>query len=277
MGDINIGNCTLLLNSHDGADDLWDGFFKCLKYNWPEFNMPIVLNTEYKDYSFNGLDIRTYKLDQKHKLTWSKRLKETLKIIDTEYILFFLDDFWINERVDNREFINTFNWFSMNKDIATVCFDPINRGNIDDMQNPLFELRPKKCKYKLNCQCALWRRTILISYLRNHENPWDFELVGSIRAERYKERFYSLKEESKKIISYDFGGVIHRGKWTSNKINDYIIKYDLNIDSEKRGVFDFNQTNNGKKTIIQRLKRPNLLRRIFSRINRYVKRVMSLI
>ena len=45
-------DCTFLLSSYDGGDDLWEGFFKALSVQWPEMDMRIVLNTETKSFSF---------------------------------------------------------------------------------------------------------------------------------------------------------------------------------------------------------------------------------
>ena len=46
----------LLVNSCDKYEDLWAPFFTLLKKYWnPEY--PIVLNTESKDFNFEGLNI----------------------------------------------------------------------------------------------------------------------------------------------------------------------------------------------------------------------------
>lgn len=272
-----IKDCTLLVNSCDDYEFLWDGFFSCLKDQWKEFDMPIVLNTESKKYSYLDLNILTFSLDKERKLSWSNRLLKTLKLIQTEYILFFLDDFWLNSRVDDLRFNKTLEWIKNDKNIASFSFYPTLPPNINSDKYDCFELRPRKCDYKFNCQVAVWRKELLMSYLRKHESPWEFELVGSKRAWRYKEEFYSIKEESKPIFSYQKGGVIHRGKWFGREINDYIKKYKLKIQVDERGYYDHHKKTFKKKTFIQRLLEPNLVLRIKKRIIKDIRKIMSLI
>ena len=96
-------DCTLLLNSYDGGEDLWEGFFTALYVQWKEFDLPVVLNTETKKFDFKSLNIRTINCPKKN-VSWGKRLIDCLKKIDTEYVLFFLDDFWLDAPVDNEYF-----------------------------------------------------------------------------------------------------------------------------------------------------------------------------
>lgn len=58
-------NCTLLVNSCDSYEDCWNGFFDLLLIQWQDFNMKVVLNTETKTYSHDGLSIETMRLCQK--------------------------------------------------------------------------------------------------------------------------------------------------------------------------------------------------------------------
>lgn len=271
-----MNNCTLLLSSYDGGEDLWEGFFKCLYNNWPEFDMPIVLNTETKEYSFVGYDINKAVFADKE-YTWSERLKESLKQIKTDYVLFFLEDFWLNQRVNNDLFLEAFDFIKNNNNISTISFYPTFTKNIDNNKLNGYELRPKKCKYKLNCQAALWKKEKLISYLRNHESAWEFEINGSIRAGRYYDEFYSIKNDAKKVFSYEWGGVIHRGKWFNEGINEYINKYNLSLDPKIRGYANWKNEEKQKLSLLDRIRKPHLLSRICIIINKKIRKFMSLI
>ena len=70
-------DCTLLINTCDSYSDCWDGFFQLLQIQYLTMDMPIVLNTEAKKYSFKNMDITTMQLDKKYKMSWGKRLRET--------------------------------------------------------------------------------------------------------------------------------------------------------------------------------------------------------
>ncbi len=234
-------DCTMLVSSYDGGEDLWEGFFTCLFAQWQGFDMPIVLNTESKSYSFKDKQIRTFNLYKNgEKVSWSKRLIEHLKRIETEFILFTLDDFWLDAPVDTEHFEKCLNWMRENDDVANISFQRTHGPNIRDNRFERFEKRPKRAEYKLNCQMALWRRKRLIKFLRAHENPWEFEKYGSMRATRYNDSFYTLIDGEKKVFSYDLlhGGATHRGKWCKEVVEPIAEKYGLNIDFSIRSFWD---------------------------------------
>lgn len=218
-------------------------FFRILKANWDNIPYPIVLNTESKNFMYDDLDIKCFQLYQANeKVPWGKRLIDTLSKIESEYILFMLDDFFLLDKVDDIRLNQCMEWMDNNHNIAVFSFLDTPGENIQDNKYPNFEKRPQNGEYRLNCQAAIWRREKLISYIRPHESPWDWEIYGSIRSSRYKEDFYSLIENSKPIISYKFKeyGVI-RGKWAP-KTTELFDAYDIEIDFSQRGFYEnYNQ------------------------------------
>lgn len=258
--------CSILVNSCDTYSDTWDLFFNCLDEQWKKCPFPIYLNTETKKYNLKDLNITCLNADPK--LAWGKRLKESLKKIDTEYVLFMLDDFFITEKVDQKEIDQIIKWMDDDQNIAVFSFYRTNTNNIKSNKYPKYELRPQKCEYKLNCQAAIWRREKLISYIRDHESAWDFELLGSIRANRYHEEFYSIIEGEHRPIMYVSGGNIHRGKWVKETVQ-LAEKYNLDIDFSKRGFCNgdhsFGQTSFN-----------NLFEKIQNRLKYEIKRFRSL-
>ncbi len=255
-------DCTLLVNSYDGGEDLWEGFFKAWSVQWAGFDMPVVLNTESKNYSYPGFNIKTFKLYQgKKNVPWAKRLIETLKRIDTDYILFFLDDFWLDAPVDVEFFEKTLEWLRKNPDVATISYQPTNGQNIQDGRFERFEKRPQKGEYRMNCQAAIWRREKLISFLRPHESAWDWERDGSIRSSRYKDCLYTLIDGSPLIFSYDLGGVIYKGRWCRSVIEPLVKELEISVDYTRRGFHEDWKNSNPKR-------KRNLWRGIKNRINR---------
>ena len=237
--------CTLLLSSYDNGEDLWEGFFTALKFQWPEMDMPIVLNTETKSYSFPGFQIQSFHPCLNQDLTWAERMVATLKRIKTEYVLLFLEDYWLDKRVDDDFFRKTLEWMKSNKDVVNFSFYPCLPGeNIQDNRFERFELRPQKCEYKFNCQVGLWRTKELVHCFRRHEDPWEWELYGSIRAGRLKGKFYTFKQDAEPVFSYGDnmkGCIVHRGKWVEDAVVPLAKQYGLNIDYSIRGFEDFEQ------------------------------------
>ena len=50
-------NVTILVNSCDNYDDLWLPFFTLLKKYWVPLNVRVILNTETKKFSLDGMSI----------------------------------------------------------------------------------------------------------------------------------------------------------------------------------------------------------------------------
>lgn len=264
-------DCTFLLSTYDGGEDLWEGFFKALSVQWPEMDMKIVLNTETKQYSYPGFKIESFQPSLNKEQTWGERLIDTLKHIDTEYVLLFLEDFWLDKRVDDAFFKKTLQWMKDNPDVANFSYYPCLPGlNLPDFRFERFELRRQKCEYKLNCQVGLWRTKELISFIRPHESPWDWEIYGSMRAARYTQKFYSLRWNAPLVFSYGdnlTGCVVRRGKWVKQNVEPLAKMYNLNIDYSKRGFADFDD-------LFVEYHAPSIWERIFmgDYINRIKKR-----
>lgn len=278
-------NCTLLVSSYDEGEDLWEGFFTCLVNCWPELKLPVVLNTETKDFSFPGLNIKVINTPNKTKnMPWAKRLKHVLGEIETDYVLFFLEDFWLESRVDNDFFEKTIEYIQSNPDVACFNYQTTNRPeNVDDGRFDRFVKRDIHGEYRLNCQCALWDRKKLIRYLRDHETPWEWERYGSIRSARFKQdTVYCLKKGAPAVFPYNlhYGGVIHRGKWNKEIVVDLAEKYHLDIDYSKRGFENWEEIENnrgGESSLTQRIKSPYLLKRVKARLINEIRKAMSLL
>lgn len=278
-------NCTLLVSSYDGGEDLWEGFFTCLVKCWPELDLPVVLNTETKAFSFPGLDINVINTpNQTKNMPWAKRLKSVLRKIETDYVLLFLEDFWLESQVDNAFFEKTLETIQSNTDVACFNFQTTDRPeNVDDGRFDRFVKRDIHGEYRLNCQSALWDRKKLIRFLRDHETPWEWERYGSIRSARYKkDNIYCLKKGAPSVFPYDlvYGGVIHRGKWNREIVVDLAEKYHLDIDYSKRGFENWEEIGNStgeRLSLLDRIKRPDLIKRVKARLVNEIRKVMSLI
>ncbi len=245
-------NCTLVINSCDAYSDLWDIFFRLFKIQWMDCPYPIILNTESKDYTADGLNLRClHFFKQGEKVTWSKLTKTVLEKINTDYVIFLLDDFFLESVVLQDKIDECISWMNENKNIATFSFMPAPQPNIISKKYNGFELRGSKSPYRFNCQAGIWRRKLLIKYLRDHESAWQFETWGSIRSRRYKEEFYSLCEREPLVFDYAWGNPIKRGKWYEPEVLKLENQFGIKFDWEKRGFYDNGYTiNTNRKSII---------------------------
>lgn len=277
--DYKDGLCTVLVSSCDAYDDLWYPFFTILKKQWPELsNYNIVLNTESKSYHYEGLHIKCFELySVGKKITWGKRLIETLERIDSKYIIFLLDDFFLTDRVDQSKIDKCVDYLEKDNNISVFqLHSTFDKRGVRSKDYAGFELRSKDGKWRLNTQAAIWRREKLVSYIRPHESAWDWEVYGSERSRRYTEDFYVLSEEEKSVFSYEaaWGGAIHRGKWTPYAVV-LCNQYGIDIDFEIRGYetqkppFDKPEYLGGKRGI-KELFRPPFINRLYNYIHMWL-------
>ena len=262
----------LLVNSCDAYEDCWIPFFTLLKKYWNP-QIPVYLNTETKSWSFEGLDIRTLQLYHKEdKPEWSERLIRTLQNIDAEYVIFMLDDFFLEEPVNTEVIDQCIAWMDKDPAITTFNFMPIGHGKNLPCPYPGFMRRPQDGEYRLNCQAGVWRREHLLHDLRPHESAWLFETLGSRRSRRYKDQqFYAAIPENH-VMEYNYveGAALHRGKWNRHT-KDIAAKENLNIDFDRRGInTDISGSTQSKwKYIRSRLKPKLIMKALINRWKSY--------
>lgn len=243
-----MNNCnkfTLLVNSSDGFDDCWEPFFKLLSLNWKNCDIPILLNTEFKEFSYDSLNIKCSKANLsnlKRKLSWSECLINAINQIDTPLVLYMQEDYFIEKNV-RVDLIDEFTDLMINnKDIKCIglthfgSFPPFYKWQDDEK---LLEVS-QKSKYRISTQAAIWDKETLLSYLRPNESGWMFEIFGSKRSFRKKELFLTVNRDvfnpnNGTIIEYLHTGII-KGKWHPGVV-DLFKNFYINIDFNKRGFY----------------------------------------
>lgn len=239
---------TLIVNTCDAYEDVWELFFSALKEYWPECSYKILINTESKSFQLDYDNVATHVSSWEGKTDkWGLRLKETLLACDSEYVIMLYDDFVLEGKVNAQIIEKCIHWLDSNPDTTVFYFTHnATSVSIDDHRYELFEAMSQKGDYKLNSAPALWRRDKLLNYIEDDDTPWAWEYFGSYRAYKNKEKFYSIKREYEHIYPYNYGmgGAIYRGKWVGKIVIPLIKKYNLKIDVSQRGLADGVQQNN---------------------------------
>lgn len=235
--------CSVLVTSCDNYEDAWFPFFALFKKMWPNCSYPIFLNTETKSFLYEGLDIvcvhpKILKDKKGNSISWSYRLKQVLEQIDSSFVLFFLEDFFLQSPVRNDMIQNCLNWMENDNSIGVIDF--YNEPCSEIVENLEFSEIDRNYDYCINAMCALWRKDFLINILRD-ENPWDFEFFGTERWRRSRVKIYTHRKEFKRVFDYQIkpalGYGIYQGKWLRNNI-DLFNRHGIEVDFEKRGFID---------------------------------------
>ena len=226
--------CSILVMSCDKYKDAWEPFFKMFSIMWPDCPFKLYLCTESLQFSSDGMDITCLNTDKKSD-SWSIRLKKAISKIDTKYILFFLEDFFVISPVRSDVVYSVLNWFENDKSVGFVDFNC--NPNKDELINGEFSETLKKFRYRLNTQAGIWRKDYLYDVLRD-EDPWTFETYASFRSRKMPYKVFSHRKEYPMVFEYytenKDGYGLRRGKWL-DKNPELFDKYDIKVDFSNLG------------------------------------------
>ena len=231
--------------------DLSDNFFHQLKKYWPEFSGDVIFNSDTKDYQNNSFNIINIKHDPKY-LSWSQRLYDALKVTKTDFVLLFLDDFFLEGYVNNSEFLSCLSFLETRKDVNGIAFT-LEPGVGKKLNSPLteFSFRKHFTPYKLTAHIALYRKSFLMNILKRDENAWEFEINGTIRA-LFKKGKFVCKNNRNFTFPYSYGQLIRRGKY-DKQLKEHFERIEGLSFPVDRPFYDENNSSECKKSKINYL------------------------
>lgn len=191
--------CSILVNSCDKYHDAWHPFFTLLKKYWSQCEYKLYLNTESKSYTDYG--VITLNSDSP---SWTGRLIDSLQRIESEFILFMLEDFFLMGQVDDLEIKAVVEKMKNDDSIAVVYPKRISTYSYRDDVHPEWIRMDvdKNQKYMVNCQFAIWNKKLLLDILNPGLSPWQLEREFKL-PENCKYKFYCFPNGSKFSIEGD--------------------------------------------------------------------------
>lgn len=235
---------TILVNSTDSFEDCWQPFFKLLAHYWPNCQQQIVLNTETKDFHYDGLNIRASKTGAHfagRKSAWGECMAKCLDSIDTDIILYFQEDYFLNGPVDVSQ-IEEFVGFMQHNGTTCIGLTHFHSpGPYHLSEHPLLWDVDRCAKYRISLQASLWNRHKMLQHMKKNESPWEFEVKGSLRARQIDDSILVVNKqvfgESRKHICPYIGTGIIRGKWNRDAVEGLFQEHDIPTDFTLRGFY----------------------------------------
>ena len=216
-------DCSLIIMSCDTYEDTWQPFFKLKEKYWKDCPYETYVVSETKDCMYANTI--------KQEGAWTKRLREALKEIKTDYVLLMLDDFFIRDYVDQKRIDK----IKFNDNTAVYNFELAYESKIKGNAKNGFKLRENNSSYMLSCQPSIWNRKILIELLDKDMTPheWEYQILNS------KYEFYINVGD----LIIDIGYYNHKkwsivnGKW-HKEIVPFFERENIDIDYTRRGFYD---------------------------------------
>lgn len=204
---------TLVVSSCDKYSTAWKPYFELVKKFWPGHPKDIFLITESKTYSDDELNINVVNFPSQH--TWSERLYATLEMIDTEYVIFSLEDFFLLGNVRQEVIDRCIAWMEENHEIAECRLSAWQAKELGDYWKPGFSFRiaGRNTPFRLDTQIAIWRRSDLMSFIDLKETPWQFEGWGTERIKSSDKIFlWHYQDDQSDITKMPFPYLIEQAK-----------------------------------------------------------------
>ncbi len=226
----------------DKYSDLWIPFCDFFKKYWPDYSGKIYINSEEKDFDYNGLNIVNLKVGVRN---FSDREIAGLQKVEEDYILLMMDDLFLMNKVDSKLVEEYFQFFlKCNLDTLVLrnaspneVTVPLNFRKVEILIPPSVDM--------LSSQLAFWKKIKFIECLNVDDGPWEMEWFGSMRAN--VNHLKTAYTNDNAIPSLP-GGALRVGKWDPQYI-EFLENEKYIIDFSKRGVYDENTPNTLKKRI----------------------------
>lgn len=232
---------SFLMSSCDSYEDLWYPFYECVDKFWPDCPYPLYLNTEHKQFREGGKNVVTFNQKGDKKLTWSERLRDVLLRIPTDYVFLVLDDFFLSAHVDTRYFEYLLDMMDADTSIPSIQLygtrmiqggEPIPADGTMTIRN----LWPNG--WATHFVPTIWRKDVLLKWLRPWESIWGFESYGSARARRKgftsQVKIVSAPAVYEYLWVRDCSAVVH-SKWLDEPgVTDFFVENGISIDYSVR-------------------------------------------
>lgn len=238
---------TFLVNTCDKYEDAWHPFFECLRIFGVPTEYEMVLNTETKQFSSDYFNVRV--VNTPWKCTWSERMMNVVSQIDTEYILFTLEDYFLKAPFDNARLQKVIEFMRANPNVGFADISPryaespeeaeLNKVKFKDAEDE-FVIRNNK-EYNINAAVSVWRTRDLKKLLRLHEDVWQFEYYSGYRARNEGIEVLRYRTSTPSIYEYDFqvwsGMGITRGQWLPKNI-EFFENLGIDVNFDRLGILN---------------------------------------
>jgi hypothetical protein len=111
--------------------------------------------------------------------SWGSRILTCLEQVETPYVFFILEDYYLTEQIDEitiQEHITLLEKYNADKIMLDVTGHGEYRLELLEDNLYMFNL---SSNYLNSVQPAIWRTDYLKTVLKEHYNPWQFELEGN--------------------------------------------------------------------------------------------------
>ncbi len=174
----------LLVPSCDAYQDLWHPFFHCLFKYWPDCPYPVYLGSNAATYSHPRVRPILVGPD----VDYTSNLIAMLGEMSEMWVLFWLEDWVLSAPLETTRLVS---WIRAAQMERAAYLRPISIHPLVFSREGGEEIGeiPKRSRYRISMNIAVWNKQALLRLLRPGETIWDIERRGSRRSDELEDRF----------------------------------------------------------------------------------------
>ena len=198
---MNAKRMSVVVLSCDAYSDLWEDFFRFVHIYWKDIPYDFFLVSNNKDFKAKGV-----KVIKAGDSNWSTRARIALEQITTPFVMIFLEDYYLSEKVENIKIEKVISYIESER----IDYYQLNIAAKEDYpkwsnykeEKYLYNI-PKTRNYWVDTSVSIWNKNFLLELLGKEDySAWKFELdrnEDSKHPERYEDNICVL--DSRCLIS----------------------------------------------------------------------------
>lgn len=209
-GETAMSDIAVVVASCDKYSDVWNLFFTLFFKNWADCPYSLFLISESLVYP--DPRVKTINVNDND---WSTRVITSLRTIKEPNVVFMVEDYLIDRKVNNRQIEELLDYMHR-KNAGYLGFVPNPDPDMACDDNKIVGEVNKGSFYRLSTQAGIWNRDVLLGLLRQGESIWDFEIKGTVRTNDLDVPFLRLKKNPHQNYPIHYPGYtgVTRGKWS---------------------------------------------------------------
>lgn len=207
----------IVVVSCDKYSDLWDDMFNLLDIHWPDRPYKTYLTTDSKPYEREGVEVLHFGDIRQ----WMVCTRTALEMINTEYVLFLLEDYFIIKDIDTKQIEEDLEFMEQyHADFLNMCQRPYYLVENDSkFVTKDIRIIPNNTRYGIDTAGAIWRRQFFLDQLRRKDDDaWGFEAMLVKDSQSPQGAPGKLYFDTRKPLNMCPGEVVRLGKFTLNAV-----------------------------------------------------------
>ena len=169
---------SIIISTCDKFSDLWEANIHLLNENWADRNAKTFLVTD-KPIKRIFENVTVIAAGEGTEIT--ERLKTVMPLIETEYVLFTLDDYFLTEKIETAKILENIEIMKKNNlDFLQLFVVPkkyLKNRKAVEIEKDIYLLNNNAGDYIVTLYAGIWRKDFMERTLSKTFNAWQYEVA----------------------------------------------------------------------------------------------------